>query len=71
MGMYCLNMLAIDTGAGQEDPAYEDVASKIFRAFRIQRPGHGTISHWRAVAMGRRRRFYYDVLKLPRRRTFS
>ena len=33
MGMYCLNMLAIALELAQDNPAYEDVASKFFEHF--------------------------------------
>ena len=33
MGMYCLNMLAIALELAQENPAYEDIASKFFEHF--------------------------------------
>jgi hypothetical protein len=33
MAMYCLNMLAIASELGRDDPAYEDVASKFFEHF--------------------------------------
>ena len=48
MGMYSLNMLAIALELAQEDPAYEDVASKFFEHFMLHRPRH--------AQPGRRRR---------------
>ncbi len=63
MGMYSLNMLAIALELAQEDPAYEDVASKFFEHFMYiahamhHLGGDGGISLWNE-ADG----FYYDVL---------
>jgi hypothetical protein len=63
MGMYSLNMLAIALELAQEDPAYEDVASKFFEHFMYiahamhHLGGEGGISLWNE-ADG----FYYDVL---------
>jgi len=63
MGMYSLNMLAIALELAQEDPAYEDVASKFFEHFMYiahamhHLGGEGRISLWNE-ADG----FYYDVL---------
>ena len=63
MGMYSLNMLAIALELAQEDPAYEDVASKFFEHFMYiahamhNLGGDGGISLWNE-ADG----FYYDVL---------
>lgn len=33
MAMYCLNMLAIAFELAQENPAYQDIASKFFEHF--------------------------------------
>jgi hypothetical protein len=63
MGMYSLNMLAIALELAQEDPAYEDVASKFFEHFMYiahamhHLGGEGGMSLWNE-ADG----FYYDVL---------
>jgi hypothetical protein len=63
MGMYCLNMLAIALELAQDDPAYEDVASKFFEHFMYiahamhHLGGEAGISLWNE-ADG----FYYDVL---------
>ena len=63
MAMYSLNMLAIALELAQEDPAYEDVASKFFEHFMyIAHAMHhlgreGGMSLWNE-ADG----FYYDVL---------
>jgi hypothetical protein len=65
MGMYCLNMLAIALELAQEDPAYEDVASKfwehfVYIAYAMNNLGDEGIELW-DEADG----FYYDVLHLP------
>jgi hypothetical protein len=65
MGMYCLNMLAIALELAQEDPAYEDVASKfwehfVYIAYAMNNLGDEGIELW-DDADG----FYYDVLHLP------
>src|SRR6185503_3609319 len=61
MAMYCLNMLAIALELAQDDPAYEDVASKFFEHFvyiahAMHHLGHG-INLWDDDDG-----FYYDVL---------
>jgi hypothetical protein len=66
MGMYCLNMLAIALELAEEDPAYEDVASKFFEHFVYiahamdHRGGEDDSSLW-----DERDGFFYDVLRLP------
>jgi Mannosylglycerate hydrolase MGH1-like glycoside hydrolase domain len=63
MGMYSLNMLAIALELAQDDPAYEDVASKFFEHFMYiahamhNLGGEGGISLWNEEDG-----FYYDVL---------
>ena len=65
MGMYCLNMLAIALELADENPAYEDVASKFFEHFVYI--AHAT--HTRAGMEGslwdEQDGFFYDVLHLP------
>ncbi len=65
MAMYSLNMLAIALELAQEDPAYEDVASKFFEHFvyiahAMHKLGREEISLW-----DEEDGFYYDVLRLP------
>jgi hypothetical protein len=65
MGMYCLNMLAIAGELAQQDPAYEDVASKFFEHFiyivhAMNDLGGEGIQLW-----DDQDGFYYDVLHLP------
>ncbi|HEY9845256.1 MAG TPA: hypothetical protein V6D03_03575, partial [Candidatus Caenarcaniphilales bacterium] len=64
MGMYCLNMLAIALELAQENPSYEDIASKFFEHFlyiadAMNHMGASATELW-DEADG----FYYDVLHL-------
>jgi hypothetical protein len=64
MAMYCLNMLAIALELSQDNPAYEDVASKFFEHFvyiakAMNELGEG-ITLW-----DEQDGFYYDVLHMP------
>jgi Mannosylglycerate hydrolase MGH1-like glycoside hydrolase domain len=70
MGMFCLNMLAIALELAQEDPAYEDVASKFFEHFvyicaAVNDIGGRGIELWNGEDG-----FFYDVLSLPDGRQF-
>ncbi|HKD11928.1 MAG TPA: glucosidase, partial [Thermoanaerobaculia bacterium] len=68
MGMFCLNMLAIALELAEEDPAYEDVASKFFEHFvYICRAMNerGGFELW-----DQQDGFFYDVLHLPDGRPF-
>ncbi len=68
MGMFCLNMLAIALELAEEDPAYEDVASKFFEHFvYICRAMNerGGFELW-----NEQDGFFYDVLHLPDGRPF-
>jgi hypothetical protein len=63
MAMYCLNMLAIALELSQDNPAYEDVASKFFEHFvyiakAMNELGDG-ITLW-----DEKDGFYYDVLHM-------
>src|SRR2546428_5063995 len=65
MAMYTLNLLAIALELAQEDPAYEDVASKfwehfIYIAHAMSHRGHDSMGLWNEEDG-----FFYDVLKLP------
>ena len=65
MGIYCLNMLAMALELAQENPAYEDIATKFFEHFVYiadamnNRGGQG-IGLWDETDG-----FYYDVLHFP------
>jgi hypothetical protein len=64
MGLFCLNMLAIALELSQENPAYEDVATKFFEHFvyiadAMNNRGGEAIELW-----DEQDGFYYDVLRL-------
>ena len=66
MGMYCLNMLVIALELAEENPAYEDVASKFFEHFvyiahAMDHRGSGDDSSLWDEEDG----FFYDALRLP------
>jgi mannosylglycerate hydrolase MGH1-like protein len=68
MGMFCLNMLAMALELAEEDPAYEDVASKFFEHFvYICRAMNerGGFELW-----NEQDGFFYDLLHLPDGRPF-
>ncbi|HEY4837497.1 MAG TPA: hypothetical protein VIH72_02750 [Candidatus Acidoferrales bacterium] len=65
MGIYCLNMLAIALELAQENPAYEDIATKFFEHFvyiadAMNNRGGMGIELW-----DEQDGFYYDVLHFP------
>ena len=65
MGMYCLNLLAIAMELANDDPAYEDVASKFWEHFLYI--AHA-INHLGADGAGmwsEQDGFFYDVLHMP------
>jgi hypothetical protein len=64
MGMYCLNMLAIAMELAEEDPTYEDMASKFWEHFvyiarAMNNLGHDEIEMW-----NEKDGFFYDVLHM-------
>lgn len=65
MAMYCLNMLTISIELGQDNPAYQDLATKFFEHFvyigaAVNRVVDREVGLWHEE-MG----FYFDALKLP------
>jgi hypothetical protein len=65
MAMYCLNLLAIAMELADEDPAYEDVASKFWEHFlyiahAMNHLGDDGFGMW-----SEKDGFFYDVLHLP------
>ena len=71
MAMYTLNLLAIAMELANEDPAYEDVASKfwehfIYIAHAMCHRGHDGMGLWNEEDG-----FFYDVLKHAGRRRIS
>jgi hypothetical protein len=65
VGMYCLNMLAIALELAQENPAYEDVASKFFEHFVLIAHAINNIADEGIALWNREDGFFYDVLHLP------
>jgi hypothetical protein len=63
MGMYSLNMLAIALELAQDDPAYEDVASKFFEHFMYIAHAMHHLGGGRGISLWNEADgFYYDVL---------
>src|SRR5581483_10416331 len=65
MAMYTLNLLAIALELAEEDPVYEDVASKFWEHFlhianSMNHLGNGEMGLWNEEVG-----FYYDFLHLP------
>jgi hypothetical protein len=65
MAMYCLNMLMISIELGQDNPAYQDLATKFFEHFvyigaAVNRDAEREGGLWHEEAG-----FYFDSLKLP------
>jgi hypothetical protein len=66
MGMYCLNMLAIAMELAQENPIYEDVASKFWEHFLYIAHAMNGASKGDADGLwDEEDGFFYDVLHLP------
>lgn len=65
MAMYCINMLTIALELAQDDPAYEDIASKFFEHFlRIASAMNG-IGKDEIPLWDTDDRFYYDAILFP------
>lgn len=65
MAMYCLNMLDMALEICQEDPTFEDVATKFLEHFvyiaeSLNRIGHDWVGSW-----DEDEGFFYDILALP------
>ena len=71
MGMYCLNMLTIALELAQDNPVYEDMATKFFEHFIYIADAMNHIGGTDAVVKKDKAlwdpddRFYYDVLNMP------
>src|SRR6266404_4423609 len=63
--MYCLNMLAIALDLAKEDPAYEDVASKLFEHFVYIARAMNDFGAGGMSLLGDADGCFYDVLQLP------
>jgi hypothetical protein len=70
MGMYCLNMAAIALTLAEEDPAYEDVASKFFEHFAYICRAMNDIGGRGIELWNSEDGFFYDVLLMPDGRQF-
>ncbi len=65
MAMYCLNMLEIATILGEDDIAYEDVATKflehfVYIAASLNRIGEDWVGSW-----DEEQGFFFDILAMP------
>lgn len=65
MAMYCLNMLTIALELAQENPVYEDMATKFFEHFIYIADAMNNIGVDKAQLWDEADGFYYDVLHLP------
>jgi hypothetical protein len=65
VGMFCLNMLTIALELAQENPAYEDVASKFFEHFVFIAHALNNIAGEGIELWNKEDGFFYDVLHLP------
>jgi hypothetical protein len=65
MGMYCLNMLAIAMELAQDDPTYEDVASKFWEHFLYIAHAINHLDRDGASMWDGQDGFFYDVLSTP------
>jgi len=65
MGMYCLNMLTIALELAQENPAYEDIATKFFEHFLYIAAAMNNLGGHGIELWDEEDGFFYDVLHLP------
>ena len=65
MAMYTLNMLAIAMELADEDPAYEDIASKFWEHFLYIANAMNSTAATRSACGTRHDGFFYDVLHTP------
>ena len=65
MGMYCLNMLAIALELAEENPSYEDIASKFYEHFLYIAKAMNLLGGEGNGLWDEQDGFYYDVLHLP------
>ena len=63
MAMYCLNMLAIALELAENDPAYEDVASKFFEHFVYIADAMNMFGETETTLWDEEDGFYYDVIR--------
>jgi hypothetical protein len=67
MAMFCLNMMRIALELAQEDPAYQDIASKFFEHFLLIGGAMTNIGNEGLGLWDDQDKFYYDWLILPSR----
>ena len=65
MAMYCLNMLTIALELAQENPVYEDMATKFFEHFIYIADAMNHIGEDRTQLWDNEDGFFYDVLHFP------
>ncbi|MEO1520791.1 MAG: glucosidase [Cyanobacteria bacterium J06633_2] len=65
MGMFCLNMLTISLELAQENPVYEDMATKFFEHFLYIADAMNHIGGDGSRLWDDEDGFFYDVLNLP------
>jgi hypothetical protein len=65
MAMYCLNLLQIALELAQENPVYEDIATKFFEHFLYIADAMNHIGGERTQLWDEEDGFFYDVLHLP------
>jgi hypothetical protein len=65
MAMYCLNMLTIALELAQENPVYEDMATKFFEHFIYIADAMNHIGGRQTQLWDEEDGFFYDVLHLP------
>ncbi len=65
MAMYCLNMLAIALELAEDNPNYEDIASKFFEHFVLIAESMNNIGEAGVSIWDEKDGFYYDLLHLP------
>ncbi len=68
MAMYCLNMLEMALILGEDDLAYEDVATKFFEHFTYIAASLNQIDEHFPGCWDPEEGFFYDVLSLPNRK---
>lgn len=69
MGMYCLDMMEIALELSQTNKAYEDLATKFFEHFTYIAESINQIHTGAGGAWDEEDEFFYDVLKLPNKKT--
>jgi hypothetical protein len=70
MAMYTLNLLAIAMELAEEDPVYEDVASKFWEHFLHIAKAMNNLGHDNAELWNEDDGFFYDVLHCPEGKHF-